>query len=174
MQQEQQQEELALFEPSTMHHFYKFFCKDVTVTDLYIGRTLNPVARLAKHKHYCEASDIKLYTMMNKHGGFPNWTFEVIHKEFCTDTAASFIEYALFNVFKPTLNTQVPRISINITKSLVVDYNREACAKNYLIRAKCCCGWEGSRMCLSHHVKSKRHEKWCDSKVDDFFVTHAD
>ena len=34
--------------------FYKIFCKDVSITDLYIGHTTNFVQRKSAHKQSCK------------------------------------------------------------------------------------------------------------------------
>ena len=65
---------------------YKIKCRDATITEYYIGSSMNFHKRKNAHKtnsnnlnrrQYC----IPLYMFINVNGGFDNWEFEVI-KEF--------------------------------------------------------------------------------------------
>jgi predicted GIY-YIG superfamily endonuclease len=53
--------------------FYKIFCKDVSITDLYIGHTTNFVQRKSAHKQSCvnpksANHNFKLYTVIRENG----------------------------------------------------------------------------------------------------------
>jgi len=151
-------------EPSTppvfKFYFYRIHCKDIDVHDSYIGRTMKFESRVSYHKLKSNDSDLKLYKCISENGGFDNWICECVHTEMCTETASSFIEYALFKLFNPTLNIQIPRIKLNVLQSKRVNYNRTACKANYAIQKDCECGWSGSKMSYAHHLKSKKHHLW--------------
>lgn len=169
MNQELQQSEMPS-EPLIKFYFYRIHCKDVDVDDCYIGRTTRFEARIANHKMKSNDSDIKLYKCISENGGFTNWICECIHTEICTETASSFIEYAFFKLFEPTLNTRVPRVKLNVFNSKKVDYNRTACQSHYAIKKTCECGWTGSKMSYAHHMKSKKHQLWMEASDLHNFV----
>ena len=60
---------------------YKIFCKDSTITDLYIGHTTNFVQRKHAHKQFCNNNKIdkcKLYQFIQDNGGWSNWKMEIV------------------------------------------------------------------------------------------------
>jgi hypothetical protein len=65
---------------------YKICCKDLNITDIYIGHTCNLVKRRYEHKSKCcykngKHYDIKLYSCIRENGGWHNW--EVIEVDKC-------------------------------------------------------------------------------------------
>ena len=57
---------------------YKIVCKDLNITDCYIGSTNNFKRRLRQHKHDCnnpnrKGYNKKLYTCIRLNGGWNNW-----------------------------------------------------------------------------------------------------
>jgi hypothetical protein len=161
----QLKEEEQATEPSVKFYFYRIYCKDEEVNDSYIGRTTHFEARISFHKMKTNDSDLKLYKCISENGGFSNWICKCIHTEICTETAASFIEYSLYKLFEPTLNTRVPRVKLNVLQSKKMDYNRTACQSHYAIKVNCECGWTGSKMSLAHHIKSKKHQQYTEQNV---------
>ena len=149
-------------EPLLKFFFYRIHCKETDITDCYIGKTTRFESRISQHKMLSNDSDLKLYRTIAQNGGFNNWICECIHTEICSETASSFIEYAFFKLFQPSLNTRVPRVKLNVFKSAKVDYNRTQCQTHYLIKKSCDCGWIGSKMGYAHHLKSKKHQLWVD------------
>ena len=149
-------------EPLVKFFFYRIHCKETEITDCYIGKTTRFESRISQHKMLSNDSDLKLYRTIAQNGGFNNWICECIHTEICSDTASSFIEYAFFKLFQPSLNTRVPRVKLNVFKSAKVDYNRTQCQTHYLVKKSCECGWIGSKMGYAHHLKSKKHLLWVD------------
>ena len=45
---------------------YRIFCKDISITDCYIGRTVNFKIRLSGHKTASRTSDLKIYRKIRK------------------------------------------------------------------------------------------------------------
>ena len=71
--------------------FYKIVCNDPAITDAYIGHTTNFVQRKYAHKQGCKCKmlpkhDTKLYETIRKHGGWENWTMEIIDTRTCKDS----------------------------------------------------------------------------------------
>ena len=94
--------------------FYKIYCVNPDITDMYIGHTTNFVQRKHGHKQCCiNAKSInynsKLYTYIRNHGGWENWNMEIIAFHNCKDKyAARKYEQDYFKQYKATLNTIQP------------------------------------------------------------------
>ena len=141
--------------PSQHYSFYKIYCNDSSVTACYIGKTSNFTARCANHKSNCKnMNTLKLYCFIREHGDWENWTIHVIHRAYCTLETAGLIEYALIKQHDANLNIQIP------CAYKLQDYNKRKCREHYKITRDCDCGWSGSKMDWSHHIKSKRHKKY--------------
>jgi hypothetical protein len=87
---------------------YIIKCKDLTVKDVYIGRTCDTTNRKAGHKTNCKARTDLLYDFIRKNGGWNNWTFQVLEKYPCENSLlAHEREQHLINVWEATLNIRV-------------------------------------------------------------------
>ena len=90
---------------------YKLFCKDETITDIYIGHTLRLNKRKWQHKINCNdekgvSYNSKVYTFIREHGGFDNWDVAVLEKVNCENKRkAEYHEWLWIQKLKPTLNT---------------------------------------------------------------------
>ena len=69
--------------------YYKIYCKDVSVLDIYVGRTTNYNLRKSQHK----LSALKnnqlqgfLYQSINNNGGWDNWIMEKIEDYPCDNS----------------------------------------------------------------------------------------
>ena len=94
--------------------FYKIFCKDVSVTDLYIGHTTNFVQRKSAHKQSClnpksANYKLKLYNVIRENGGWTNWQMDIIAHHHCKDHyEARTKEQEYFISYNATLNSIEP------------------------------------------------------------------
>ena len=94
--------------------FYKIFCKDANVSDLYVGHTTNFVQRKHAHKQGCKNPkssnyNCKLYNAIRLHGGWDNWIMEIIAFHNCNDHYEARIkEQEYFLSCKATLNSIEP------------------------------------------------------------------
>ena len=65
---------------------YKIVCKDLAITDLYVGSTTQFTKRKNTHKSYCKSNkQLKIYNMINANGGWDNWIMVEIEKYKCND-----------------------------------------------------------------------------------------
>lgn len=93
---------------------YKIYCKDNNVTDLYVGHTINFVQRKHAHKQGCNNAksanySCKLYNTIRQHGGWSNWTMEIIAFYNCIDLSdARKKEQEHFILLNATLNSIEP------------------------------------------------------------------
>ena len=94
--------------------FYKIYCKNPDVNDLYIGHTTNFVQRKHMHKQACIKETnpnyhVKLYKFIREHGGWDEWKMEIIGFRDCYDHyEARKIEQQYFEELKATLNSIDP------------------------------------------------------------------
>ena len=94
--------------------FYKIFCKDSAIKDLYVGLTTNFVQRKHAHKQSCKNEkalnhNCKLYNAIRKAGGWDNWHMEIIAFHNCADSyEARKKEQEYFETLGATLNSIEP------------------------------------------------------------------
>ena len=94
--------------------FYKIYCKDASIDDLYIGHTTNFVQRKYAHKQGCKNNkssnyNCKLYKVIRDNMGWDNWIMEIIAFHNCDDLyAAKKLEQSYFEDYKATLNSIEP------------------------------------------------------------------
>ena len=94
--------------------FYKIYCVNSDITDMYIGHTTNFVQRKHGHKQCCINTkstnyNSKLYTYIRNHGGWDNWIMEIIAFHNCEDKyAARKYEQKYFEEYNSKLNTIQP------------------------------------------------------------------
>jgi hypothetical protein len=101
--------------------FYKIFCKDHTIKDVYVGLTTNFVQRKHGHKQSCKHENApnyncKLYDAIRKAGGWDNWQMEIIAFHNCNDSyEAHKKEQEYFDKLGATLNSIEPLPKPKIT-----------------------------------------------------------
>jgi hypothetical protein len=106
--------------------FYKIFCKDVSITDLYIGHTTNFVQRKSAHKQSCVNPKsanykLKLYNVIRENGGWTNWQMDIIAYHHCKDHYdARTKEQEYFISYNATLNSIEPMPRLKCEKQLIV------------------------------------------------------
>ena len=67
-------------------HFYKIVCKDLTITDCYVGHTTDFVKRKHTHKQACLNPNVRfhnldLYKTIRENGNWDNWDMVLIGTE---------------------------------------------------------------------------------------------
>ena len=94
--------------------FYKIYCNDATVNDLYVGHTTNFVQRKTAHKRACiKVNDanhhFKVYKFIRDNGGWVNWKMKIIGFKDCSDHyEARTVEQNYFETLHATLNSIEP------------------------------------------------------------------
>jgi len=102
--------------------FYKIYCINPEITDMYIGHTTNFVQRKHAHKQSCInmkclSYNCKLYNYIREHGGWNNWIMEIIAFRNCEDHyTARKCEQEYFKEYKATLNSIEPLPTPKIKK----------------------------------------------------------
>jgi len=93
---------------------YKIFCKDESISDVYVGHTTNFSLRKYQHKNACNNSldNIKIYKTIRDNGGWNNWKMVEIAKYICNDsTEARIKEQEHYEQLQATLNSHSPYIN---------------------------------------------------------------
>ena len=91
---------------------YFIACKDKSVTDLYVGHTIDFYSRHKHHEHSSYISDLKLYKFVRNHGGWSNWDMEVLSEVSCKSRGdAALEEMYWYFVLKPSLNSLIPGLN---------------------------------------------------------------
>jgi hypothetical protein len=105
--------------------FYKIFCKDTNIKELYVGLTTNFVQRRHAHKQSCKNEkamnhNCKLYNAIRNAGGWENWQIEIIAFHNCKDSyEAHKKEQEYFETLGATLNSIEPLPKPKIKASIV-------------------------------------------------------
>lgn len=97
---------------------YKIFCKDLNITDIYIGSTTDFNKRKIKHKSDCynendRKYNIKLYQFIRNNGGWDNFEMIIVEKYSCNSKLEAEIKERYFiEELKATLNSYIPTRTI--------------------------------------------------------------
>jgi hypothetical protein len=139
--------------------FYKIFCKDTLIEDLYIGHTTNFVQRKHAHKQSCSNTktinyNCKLYNVIRDNGGWDNWKMQIIAFHECDDLmSAKKYEQQYFEEYNATLNSiePLPKPKPKIIKDVI--------KKEQLFYCKLCNLHFGTTKLYEVHNKTKKHIK---------------
>jgi len=107
--------------------FYKIYCRDPSINDLYIGHTTNFVQRKHGHKQGCNnvknaSYNCKLYQAMRENNGWDNWKMDIIAFHECDNLLGAKIqEQKYYEEYKATLNSiePLPKPKPKIVKDVV-------------------------------------------------------
>lgn len=150
---------------------YKIVCRDVAITDCYVGHTTNFTNRKRLHKCDCEHKNSYVYRFINEHGGWGNWDMVMIEKYPCDNfLEACARERHWIETLKAGLNSNDPPTGLTKNKEKQNQTCREYYTKNkdvikeqkaqYYVENKerknqrvCCvlCRRELNRYCLPKH-----------------------
>jgi len=137
---------------------YKLKCRDTTITEFYIGSSVNFDKRKSQHKD--NSNNLKnkdycypLYIFINVNGGFHNWEFEVIKEfKFITKKELNMNEQYYKELLNPHLNSRnaygIDKEKKKNTKKI---FNKK--------RGNCPhCNKEMVRTSIKRHIRSKHKD----------------
>jgi hypothetical protein len=90
---------------------YKIVCKNILITDVYVGHTTNFTNRKRQHKakSNTDKSTLNLYIQINLNGGFNNWDMIMIEEYPCNNLLeARQRERYWYETLNATLNSVIP------------------------------------------------------------------
>ena len=81
--------------------FYKIYCKNPLISDLYVGITTNFIQRKYSHTRSCYDRqsphyDCTLYTAIRNLGSWDNWETEVIATHNCSDRESAYKQLSIY------------------------------------------------------------------------------
>ena len=135
--------------------FYKICCKDLSISNCYVGHTTNFTTRKSKHKSSCNNKsqkeyNINLYKFIRKNGNWDNWEMIELERSSCLDkNDARKKERKWAETLNSTLNSRTPFVTKNEIK--IKEYNWK---KEKII---CDCGFESTKGHFARHKQSKNH-----------------
>ena len=94
--------------------FYRIICKDIAITDCYVGHTTNIIRRRSQHKHSCNTAtnenyNSKKYQYIRENGGWDAWELIEIERMAVKDAEeAKKRERYWLDFYKATLNCNIP------------------------------------------------------------------
>ena len=97
---------------------YKIVCNDPSITDCYNGSCCSLKDRKKTHKNQslnpnCKEYNLKVYRFIRENGGWDNWTFIQLEVFPCNSKQELVKrEREIFDVLKPTLNTNSPTLDV--------------------------------------------------------------
>lgn len=160
---------------------YKIVCKDLNVTDKYIGHTTSYKDRKREHKSRCNKQYSRpIYKTINDNGGWNNWEMIEIEKFPCNDAnEARMRERYWYEELNSNLNVRCPIITdykeyrhIYNTSECRVEYmkiynqnltekqkqNKNEYEKKWKSKSYTCeCGAIILNACKNQHFKSSKH-----------------
>ena len=95
-------------------YFYKIVCKDLSITDLYVGHTTDFASRTRQHKSACNYAkglhyNLYIYKFIRDNGGWDNFDMILLDKIPCSDKLeATKIERKYMEDLNATLNKHIP------------------------------------------------------------------
>jgi len=110
---------------------YKIICKDVAVTDVYVGHTTNFVQRKYAHKQSCNNLkstnyNSKVYEVIREKGGWNNWKMEIINLFVCKDHyEARKKEQEYFISLNANLNSIEPMPKPKVIEAAIEEDNKK-------------------------------------------------
>lgn len=146
--------------------FYRIYCKDPSVKDLYIGHTTNFVQRKYAHKQGCINPksvnyNCKVYETIRNNMGWENWTMEIIAFHNCEDLySAKKQEQHYFEEYKATLNSVEPLPSRKPKKEVIVKPEKEE------FYCSSCRVYFNTRKLQEEHNKRPRHLKMIRNETE--------
>ena len=153
---------------------YKIVCKDLNITDIYVGHTTNFIKRKASHKSNCnnpnsEKYSLKVYTIIRDNGNWENWDMIEIEKYNCNDrNEAAARERYWYEILQAKLNTDYP----NRTNKEYRDCNKEK-KKEYHIKNKEKINEKTREYYINNKEKIKeRKSKFCTCEICGKTYTH--
>ena len=160
--------------------FYKIYCKDTDVKDIYIGHTTNFVQRKIAHKQSCTHAkycnhNCKVYSVIRQFGGWDNWNMDIIAFHHCDDKPNALkMEQQYFEEYNATLNSiepcpkPKPKIIIkNFPKAKVIvkekKFSNKPRLKHFCDKCNFTCS---NKKDFSKHLLTKKHNRVLEKTPD--------
>ena len=116
--------------------FYKIFCKDENIKDLYVGKTTDLNKRWYCHKSLCNNQNrkqynLKLYEFIRENGNINNWNIIEIEKGEYDDKDSAIREKYWIKNLNSNLNSEIPSRTRKEKCKEYRDNHKEYCKEYY-------------------------------------------
>ena len=159
--------------------FYKIVCKDLNISDCYVGHTTDFTKRKSYHRLACLNESNKyyhlpLYKFIRENGSWENWEMILISEKPCENSLqARSIEREYYEELKSSLNDRIPVRTTEEKKQLSKEYHlkyseyfkqrqKEWSKANKLKLQKQLKDWNTNN---EEHVKDYRKNYYCRIKA---------
>ena len=167
---------------------YKICCKDLKVTDVYVGSTTNLAQRRSKHKYVCNNEknkdyNIPVYRFIREHNGWDNWEVVKVQDAACTcNDDLLKIERECLERLGATLNKEVPGRSrkeyekeynevnkdrIREQRKEYREANKDTIREKAKVKVTCECGSVVTKCNIAVHHKSKKHQAFIATQTEE-------
>ena len=156
-------------------HFYRIACKDLNITDCYVGHTTNFNSRKTQHKSnvtnvHSKKYNYMIYQKIRDCGGWDNWSMVWIKTRSCENYIdACKIEREYIEKYKATLNAYRPHRTNDERLQQMQEYrqnNMEEINLKKREKHNCKCGGKTTQCQIARHNKSKKHQQWLVSQQE--------
>jgi hypothetical protein len=150
--------------------FYRLVCRDVSITECYVGSTTNETQRRANHKSKCTnetdpSHNYFVYRFIREHGSWTNWELIVIeHRPVNNKIECRIRERFFVEQYKAKLNKNIPS---RTPAEYYVDHYEKlnqkqaaydlANSERLKTKHACECGGRFTTAGKCQHMKSNRH-----------------
>ena len=140
---------------------YKIYCRDYSITEFYVGSSVNFKARKYAHKSNCNnikrrEYNYKVYRYIRENGGFDNWDFEILLEPEVENKKELKLKYeAKYQLdLKPELNV----IQEGRTPKEWREENKEKILEQKRTKFECECGGNYTYSGKTMHERTKKHQ----------------
>ena len=141
--------------------YYKLYCKDEDIHEVYIGSTKDLKQRIYDHKSECNVGGTQpIYMFINVNGGFDNWAFEILDEIDVEGKKRYEIEREFIEKYPLNLNFEIPTRPRNeVYKDKGENYKRMLKYRKEwsATRWQCECGSNIRQGDKAIHFKSQKH-----------------
>jgi hypothetical protein len=112
---------------------YKIVCKNLSITDMYVGHTTSFTHRKREHKSRCINNfTFPIYKTINDNNGWENWEMIEIEKYPCKDVnEAKARERHWYETLTATLNARSPTLNVEMKREREKNYHKIYNENNY-------------------------------------------
>lgn len=158
------------------YYFYRIVCRDISITDCYVGSTIDFGQRRRSHKFDCNTQtainyNLPVYKFIRDNGGWANWSMVLIETDaFENKMEARRRERYCMENYRAALNSRVPsRSKREYMSRFNYDYywkNREDLHAKKKIQHDCPCGGRFTNCSRAKHYRTQIHKNYLDSGMD--------
>lgn len=143
---------------------YRIVCRDLSITDTYVGSTTDLTKKRLAHKKMCIAGDAPLYVFIREHGGWANWDCVLVESFPCANNE-QLRQRERFHLeqLKATLNVRTeapPKAATPKAAPAKRPYERKLDGELKL----CECGAYLKSLLSGPHCRGKQHTAWATAR----------